>query len=137
MPISKKLPNPTDKYVGGKVRLRRVMLGLNQTQLAVPLGVTYQQVQKYETGASRIGAGRLQQIAECLQVPISFFFDGAPSIVDKSPSKNAGNLPDYAKHFINTREGQAIAKAFSEIENTHLRDCIANLIQCVASGADK
>ena len=137
MLMSKKVPNPTDKYVGSKVRMRRTTLGLNQTKLAVPIGVTYQQVQKYETGTSRIGAGRLQQIAEVLQVPISFFFEGAPSVVDKSSAKNASNLPDYAKQFINTREGQAIAKAFLEIGNAQLKHCLANLIQCVASEAEK
>jgi transcriptional regulator with XRE-family HTH domain len=136
--ISKKVPNPTDKFVGSKVRLRRNMLGLNQTKLAVPLGVTYQQVQKYETGTSRIGAGRLQQIAEVLQVPISYFFEGAPSVSDnRSTAKNVSGLPDYAKQFINTREGQAIAKAFSEIGNGDLKDCLANLIKCVASEAEK
>jgi transcriptional regulator with XRE-family HTH domain len=106
-------------------------------ELAKPLGVTYQQVQKYESGTSRIGAGRLQQIAEVLQVPVSFFFDGAPSVVYKSQSKSSGNLPDYAQDFIMTREGQSIANAFSKIRNTHLKGCIANFIEWVAAEPDK
>jgi transcriptional regulator with XRE-family HTH domain len=137
MQTSKKQPNPTDRFVGSKVRSRRLMLGLNQTELATPLGVTYQQVQKYETGNSRIGAGRLQQIAQILQVPISFFFEGAPSVVDKSSAKSASSLPDYAKSFINTKDGQAIAKAFSDIENVHLRECITDLINCLSGEIDK
>ncbi len=137
MRTSKKLPNQTDRFVGSKVRMQRVMLGLNQTQLAKPLGVTYQQVQKYEGGTSRIGAGRLQQIAEVLQVPVSFFFDGAPSVVCKSQSKSSGNLPDYAQDFIMTREGQSIANAFSKIRNTHLKGCIAKFIEWVAAEPDK
>ena len=74
-----KQPNPTDKHVGARVRMRRMMLGMSQEKLGDGLGVTFQQVQKYEKGANRIGASRLQQIARILQVPESFFFEGAPN----------------------------------------------------------
>jgi transcriptional regulator with XRE-family HTH domain len=133
--MSKKIPDAIDKFVGHKIKMRRVHLGLNQTQLAEPLGLTYQQVQKYEVGTSRIGASRLQQIAQVLQVSVSYFFEGAPSAHAKADSKNTKNgivLPDYAKTFISTDEGLAIAKAFSKIENTEIKDCIANLIQFMA-----
>ena len=68
--------HPTDRHVGNRVRMRRLMLGLTQTQLAVGLSLTFQQVQKYEKGANRIGAGRLKHISEILQVPVEFFFEG-------------------------------------------------------------
>ena len=77
--IAKKAPNPTDKHVGARVRMRRMMLSMSQEKLGDALGLTFQQVQKYEKGANRIGASRLQQIAHILQVPVSFFFEGAPN----------------------------------------------------------
>ena len=77
--MAKKAPNPTDKHVGARVRMRRMMLSMSQEKLGDALGLTFQQVQKYEKGANRIGASRLQQIAHILQVPVSFFFDGAPN----------------------------------------------------------
>ena len=77
--IAKKAPNPTDKHVGARVRMRRMMLGMSQEKLGDALGLTFQQVQKYEKGANRIGASRLQQISHILQVPVAFFFEGAPN----------------------------------------------------------
>ncbi|MGH6853068.1 MAG: helix-turn-helix domain-containing protein, partial [Methylocella sp.] len=75
----KKIPNPIDRHVGGRVRMRRVMLGMSQEKLGDALGLTFQQVQKYEKGTNRIGASRLQQISRTLDVPPAFFFEGAPS----------------------------------------------------------
>src|SRR6266511_1360652 len=75
----KKAPNPTDKHVGARVRMRRKILAMSQEQLAEALGITYQQVQKNEKGANRIGASRLQQMSHILQVQVEFFFEGAPN----------------------------------------------------------
>src|SRR5215471_6468678 len=75
----KKAPNPTDRHVGSRVRMRRKMLAMSQEQLADALGITYQQVQKNEKGDNRIAASRLQQISQILQVPVAFFFEGAPN----------------------------------------------------------
>jgi transcriptional regulator with XRE-family HTH domain len=85
--VAKKLPNPTDKYVGARVRMRRLMLDMSQTTLADALGLTFQQVQKYEKGTNRIGASRLQHISQFLQVPISFFFEGAPGHLGGHPQR--------------------------------------------------
>src|SRR5712672_2228635 len=74
----KKAPNPIDKHVGSRVRMRRMMLGMSQEKLGTALGLTFQQVQKYEKGTNRIGASRVQQISQILQVPVAFFFEGAP-----------------------------------------------------------
>ena len=76
--ILKKVPNPIDKHVGSRVRMRRMMLGMSQEKLGDALHLTFQQVQKYEKGTNRIGASRIQQISHILQVPVSFFFEGAP-----------------------------------------------------------
>ena len=77
--LAKKAPNPTDKHVGSRVRMRRMMLGMSQEKLGDSLGLTFQQIQKYEKGTNRIGASRLQQISHILQVPVAFFFEGAPN----------------------------------------------------------
>jgi len=76
MMMAKKSPNPTDKYVGSRVRMRRLMLSMSQEKLGEKLGLTFQQVQKYEKGTNRIGASRLQHISQILKVPVSFFFEG-------------------------------------------------------------
>ena len=77
--MSTKAPNPVDKYVGSRVRMRRIMLGMSQEKLGEALGLTFQQVQKYEKGTNRVGASRIQQISEILQVPVSFLFEGGPT----------------------------------------------------------
>jgi DNA-binding XRE family transcriptional regulator len=81
--ISKKKPNPIDIHVGSRVRLRRMMLGMTQEKLGESLGITYQQIQKYEKGTNRIGASRLQHIATILKVPVAFFFEDAPGVPEK------------------------------------------------------
>jgi transcriptional regulator with XRE-family HTH domain len=78
-PAAKKAPNSTDRHIGSRVRMRRKMLAMSQRQLADALGITFQQVQKNEKGTNRIGASRLHQISHILQVPVAFFFDGAPN----------------------------------------------------------
>src|SRR6267143_668711 len=78
--VAKKAPNPIDRHVGSRVRMRRMMLSMSQEKLGDALGLTFQQVQKYEKGTNRIGASRLQQISQILQVPVAFFFEGAPSL---------------------------------------------------------
>jgi DNA-binding XRE family transcriptional regulator len=83
--IVKKAPNPVDKHVGSRVRMRRMMLGMSQEKLGDGLGLTFQQVQKYEKGANRIGASRLQHISHILQVPVPFFFEGAPHLTGRRP----------------------------------------------------
>src|ERR1700741_1767283 len=109
MMMAKKSPNPTDKYVGSRVRMRRLMLGMSQEKLGEKLGLTFQQVQKYEKGTNRIGASRLQHIAEILQVPISFFFDGA---VETGEFKTIEPKSLYVSDFLASSEGVALVKAY-------------------------
>src|ERR1700754_4961781 len=94
--MAKKAPNPTDKHVGSRVRMRRMMLGMSQEKLGDALGLTFQQVQKYEKGANRIGASRLQQIAQILQVPVSFFFEGARAAPGLQQADGFGEAPPPA-----------------------------------------
>src|SRR5213595_2581054 len=102
--MAKKAPNPIDTHVGNRVRMRRMMLAISQEKLGDAVGVTFQQVQKYEKGTNRIGASRLQQISHILQVPVSFFFDGAPTSNPDADS-NASNLsPAFLSDFLATSE---------------------------------
>src|SRR5271157_2518068 len=105
--ITPKSPNPTDRHVGGRVRLRRMMLEMNQEKLGRALGLTFQQVQKYEKGVNRIGASRLQQLAHALQVPVGFFFEAAPH--DGAPGSGREEPPqsNYVSEFLATAEGLA------------------------------
>ena len=133
--MTKKTPNPTDKHVGSRVRMRRMMLGMSQEKLGEALSLTFQQVQKYEKGTNRIGASRLQQIAHFLQVPVSFFFEGAPDI---SPGISAGindaPSPAYVSDFLATADGLALTKAFMRIKDAKLRRRIVDLVSQIAGG---
>jgi transcriptional regulator with XRE-family HTH domain len=131
--MTKKLPNPTDKHVGSRVRMRRMMLGMSQEKLGDALSLTFQQVQKYEKGTNRIGASRLQQIAHFLQVPVSFFFEGAPGLAS-SGNGNAGEAPSpsYVSDFLATADGLALTKAFMQIKDPKLRRRIVDLVSQIA-----
>ena len=100
--MAKKAPNPIDKHVGSRVRMRRMMLSMSQEKLGDALGLTFQQVQKYEKGTNRIGASRLQAIANILQVPVSFFFEGAPHTPGQTSGLGEAPSPAYVSDFLAT-----------------------------------
>jgi transcriptional regulator with XRE-family HTH domain len=133
----KKAPNPIDKYVGSRVRMRRMMLGMSQEKLGNALGLTFQQVQKYEKGTNRIGASRLQQISNILQVPVSFFFDGAPEPEARADELSEAPSPLYVADFLATSDGLALTRAFMRIEDPKLRRKIVELVEQMAGGARK
>jgi transcriptional regulator with XRE-family HTH domain len=111
-----------DSHVGLKIRARRNLLGLSQTELADAAGITFQQVQKYERGANRVGAGRLMQFSEALGVPPSYFFEGAPTVGKKAPAPSEGELSeDSIVSFLGTREGAALVRAFMAIKQKPIR----------------
>src|SRR3977135_1506695 len=89
----KKAPNPVDRHVGSRVRMRRMMLSMSQEKLGDALGLTFQQVQKYEKGTNRIGDSRLQQIANTLQVTVAFFFEGAPDLTGGRGQAGGNDAP--------------------------------------------
>ena len=132
MPDGRKSPNATDRHVGARVRMRRMMLSMSQEKLGDALGLTFQQVQKYEKGTNRIGASRLQHIAQILQVPVSFFFEGGPAAEGFRGASAAS--PAYVFDFLATRDGLALAKAFTVIEDKKLRRCIVALVEEIVSG---
>jgi transcriptional regulator with XRE-family HTH domain len=127
--------NPTDKHVGSRLRMRRLMLDMSQTDIANALGVTFQQVQKYEKGTNRISASRLQHISQILQVPVSFFFEGAPAASGiPHPAKGRADAPSpaYVADFLATSDGLALVKAFMCIEDPKLRRSIVRLVEEIA-----
>jgi transcriptional regulator with XRE-family HTH domain len=128
---AKKAPNPTDRHVGTRVCMRRKMLSMSQTDLADAVGVTFQQIQKYEKGTNRISASRLLQIAHILQVPISFFFED-PRGPSKERSAQQVHSPDYVSDFLTTTGGLALTKAFMGINAPGLRRNIVRLVQEIA-----
>jgi len=132
--IAKKAPNPIDKHVGSRVRMRRMMLGMSQEKLGNNLGLTFQQVQKYEKGTNRIGASRLQQISQILQVPVSFFFEGAPTNANavRTDGMNEAPSPAYVSDFLATSDGLALTKAFMRIADSKLRRRIVDLVEQIA-----
>ena len=132
--MAKKTPNPIDKHVGSRVRMRRMMLSMSQEKLGDALGLTFQQVQKYEKGTNRIGASRLQQISNILQVPVSFFFEGAPHL----PGHHSGGMgeapsPAYVSDFLATSDGLSLTKSFMRIKNGKLRRRIVDLVEQIAA----
>src|SRR5215216_6979340 len=133
MAAAKKAPNPIDKHVGSRVRMRRMMLAMSQEKLGDALGLTFQQVQKYEKGTNRIGASRLQQISIILQVPVAFFFEGAPG-----PDGLAeGASPEYVQDFLSSSDGLKLVKSFMEIPSAALRRRVVDLVEEMADDSNK
>jgi len=132
--MAKKAPNPIDKHVGSRVRMRRMMLSMSQEKLGDALGLTFQQVQKYEKGTNRIGASRLQAIANILQVPVSFFFEGAPHSPGGPASTGMAEAPSpaYVSDFLATSDGLSLTKSFMRIKSSKLRRRIVDLVEQIA-----
>ena len=126
-------PHPVDRHVGRRVCEKRISLGYNQSDLGRALGLTFQQVQKYEKGTNRVGASRLQQISEILQVPVSFLFDGGPSGVKTADGFSEGSSPAYVSDFLATAEGLALTRAFTRIADAKLRRSIVELVEQIAA----
>jgi transcriptional regulator with XRE-family HTH domain len=131
--MSTKAPNPVDKYVGSRVRMRRIMLGMSQEKLGEALGLTFQQVQKYEKGTNRIGASRIQQISGILQVPVSFLFEGGPGGTAGADGSGEATSPAYVSDFLATSEGLTLTRAFTRISDSKLRRSIVDMVEQIAA----
>jgi transcriptional regulator with XRE-family HTH domain len=127
--MSTKSPNPIDKHVGARIRMRRLQISMSQEKLGDALGLTFQQVQKYEKGTNRVGASRLQHIATILQVPISFFFQGLPT---NAGEKRGSHGPDLLTELMSSSDGMALAKAFTRIGNSKLRRSLVDFVEQIA-----
>lgn len=131
-----KTPNAIDVAVGKQIRLRRNLLGMSQTTLADNLGITFQQVQKYEKGTNRVGASRLSHISSILAVPVAFFFGTAEGLV-ASEGGASRQESDEISEFVSTAEGLALNKAFSKIESVIVRRKVVSLINAMAEAAEQ
>jgi transcriptional regulator with XRE-family HTH domain len=131
-----KIPNPTDKYVGSRVRMRRMMLGLSQEKLADGLGLTFQQIQKYEKGANRISASRLQAISQILDAPVHFFFEGGPQSAKGGQALGDSPSPAYVTDFLTTADGLALVKAYVRIKDASLRRSIVRMVQAITGESE-
>jgi transcriptional regulator with XRE-family HTH domain len=112
--------------------MRRLMLGFSQTKLGDALGLTFQQVQKYEKGTNRVSASRLQQIAKFLQVEAPFFFEGSPHSPGQCPVQTAAPSPQYVADYFATSDGLRLTKAFMQIPSKQLRRYIVDLVESIA-----
>jgi transcriptional regulator with XRE-family HTH domain len=132
----KKIPDAIDVFVGGRIRMRRMMLKMSQTRLGEELGITFQQVQKYEKGTNRVGASRLQKIATVLGVPPSFFFNQE----SEEPASTAG-IGDFLamndiSQFLQSREGVTLNQSFLKISDPKVRQKIVALVKAMAQMDD-
>ena len=127
----KKKPDPIDIHVGSRVRLRRTMMGMSQEKLGDSLGITFQQIQKYEKGTNRMGASRLQNIAVVLDIPVAFFFEDAPLSGDRTAGEgmNESKSPNYIVDFLSSSEGLQLNRAFVKIEDINIRRRIIDLVK--------
>ena len=119
---TKKAPNPIDKHVGSRVRMRRMLIGMSQEKLGEALGLTFQQVQKYEKGVNRVGAARLQQIATALDVPVTFFYDG------DGKSREVESLL-----FLDSAFSLRLLRAYSKIKDQTVQRQLVSLMESIAA----
>lgn len=125
--------NPIDVHVGSRVRLRRMLLGMSQEKLGEQLGLTFQQIQKYEKGVNRIGASRLFELARVLGVKVQFFYDELPGV----PTGMVEPGEEYMPEVLATREGLELNKAFARITDARVRRSIVELVRSLASEQDQ
>jgi len=130
--IETRFPNPVDLHVGARIRLRRRMQGVSQEKLADALGLTFQQVQKYERGANRVSASKLYEIAAALRAPVAYFFDG---LADPTASSSEVNVPASTEHsvhaFLMTSEGLELARLFPELPRGRVRRRLLDLLRAL------
>ncbi|MCI4679439.1 helix-turn-helix transcriptional regulator [Rhodoblastus acidophilus] len=134
-----KIPNPIDRHVGARVRMRRMLVGMSQEKLGEALGLTFQQIQKYEKGANRISASRLQQISEALNIPLAYFFKGAP-VSDGAAQgglAEASAEDNFFSDFVMTSEGLSLNRAFARISDPKVRKRIVDLVATLAENENR
>jgi transcriptional regulator with XRE-family HTH domain len=134
--VAKKQANPIDAHVGTRMRLRRMLIGLSQEKMGEMLGLTFQQVQKYEKGVNRIGAGRLYQISEILSVPINYFYEGFVGLDDTGRAANDDTATKPVMEFLSSGEGLQLTLAFMRIKDGKVRKRVIDLIKSLAEGVE-
>jgi transcriptional regulator with XRE-family HTH domain len=133
--VAKKQANPVDAHVGNRMRLRRMIIGLSQEKMGEMLGLTFQQVQKYEKGVNRIGAGRLYQIADILSVPIAYFYEGFAGAEERRAA-NDDTATKPVMDFLSSGEGLQLTLAFMRIKDGKVRKRVIDLIKTLSEGVE-
>jgi transcriptional regulator with XRE-family HTH domain len=135
--VPKKQASPIDVQVGTRVRLRRMLIGMSQEKLGEMLGLTFQQVQKYEKGVNRIGAGRLFQVAHILGVPIDYFYEGVNGMTGDMPGfTEPGGASPPVMEFLSSGEGLQLSLAFMKIRDPKVRKRVLDLVKSLSNGEE-
>jgi len=134
--LPKKHANPVDAQVGSRVRLRRMLIGMSQERLGELLGLTFQQVQKYEKGVNRIGAGRLFDVARILGVPIDYFYENVSSQLGGSRGFSESEDSPPVMEFVSSGEGLQLSLAFMRIKDAKVRKRVLDLVKSLAEEKD-
>ena len=138
--MTNKNPNPIDVHVGNRVRMRRMLIGMSQERLGKELGLTFQQVQKYEKGTNRISASRLYRIAQILGVPVQYFFEDLPqSVAGPAPVEGMAEARDHSMimDFLNSSEGLQLNRHFAAIKDPNVRRAVVELVRSLAKAEDE
>jgi transcriptional regulator with XRE-family HTH domain len=130
--VPKKQANPIDAQVGNRVRLRRMLIGMSQERLGELLGLTFQQVQKYEKGVNRIGAGRLFEVSRILGVPIDYFYEGVNGQLAVQTSQSSPHATPPIMEFVSSGEGLQLSLAFMRIKDPKVRKRMLELVKSLA-----
>jgi transcriptional regulator with XRE-family HTH domain len=130
--VAKKQANPIDIQVGNRVRIRRMLIGMSQERLGDLLGLTFQQVQKYEKGVNRIGAGRLFEVSRILNVPVDFFYEGVAAQLTGQPGMAESDAAPPVMEFVSSGEGLQLSLAFMKIKDSKVRKRVLDLVKSLA-----
>jgi transcriptional regulator with XRE-family HTH domain len=132
--VAARKPHHIDVHVGSRVRLRRMFIGMSQERLGEQMRLTFQQIQKYEKGTNRIGASRLFQLAEVLNVPVGFFFEGLETPAQGSEAAGFAEPKSetYVMDFLDSREGVELNRAFVRIKDPKVRKSIVDMVRAMA-----
>lgn len=132
--MSKRMPNPVDVHVGNRIRMRRMLIGMSQEKLGERLGLTFQQVQKYEKGTNRVSASRLFHVAQVLSVPVQFFYEDLPAGVEDDSALGFAESTEQAviTNFLNSTEGLQLNRAFHQISDPDVRRRVVDLVKSIA-----
>ena len=130
-------PNPVDLHVGARIRMRRKLLGVSQERLAEQLGLTFQQVQKYERGANRVSASKLYEIARALQTSVAYFFDGLADTVEPGIPGEPSDGREFMHDLVMTPEGLELASLFHKLKRGRVRRRVLDLVKALAEDEDE
>jgi transcriptional regulator with XRE-family HTH domain len=134
--LSSRLPDSVDKHVGRRLKMRRQILGISQGELGKKLNLSFQQVQKYEKGTTRVGASRLQQLCKILDVQVSYFFDGGPRPPRRGRKARQDSFTADILDLVASTDGHALVRAFARISNKTLRRSIVRFVEAVGQRLD-